>query len=483
MSVSCLPLADFQTFEGKLVNVFQANPGVTFVVAAGDRGISVDQILPAKLSGFLKSNTPGQDNVISVAATDLSDNGASFSDLDTTCPTGLALIGYPTPSPCGLDIAAPGVSVYAPTVPTGYNTSFSGTSPAAAFVAGAAALLHSIHGGTGALTGNATRKLLQTGADTIADTKVSGLRLNLNSTLGASLIDVFFLIDTTGSMGPSIQGLQQNVIDNAVAQLSDLGVNVDFGAAQFKDYPYPIDPDGSPGDFPYQRIADILTLTGPFLTPAMEQTFVNNDIGPLFASGGGDIPEAQLTALYQMATGAGGDVSNPTAPDYIAPNQQADWRTCPTAPAPATCTTLHVAVLLTDASFHCSGSGMTGYDCPDSPPYLDFQTTINALNAMQIKVIGIQPDDGNNILMLPAGSDQARALAQFNALGIGTNSLAPVAIDCLGDGTYVVQANSPIVCRATNDGTGVGQAIVNSILALVRQPPQSPAMGLLRALK
>lgn len=98
-----------------------------------------------------------------------------------------------------------------------------------------------------------------------------------------SKVDVYFLADTTGSMGPFIGAVQgaANSILTATAALGDVA----FGVGEYKDV----------GDtFAFRQNAAIggsaAALAG---------------IGLWGAAGGGDYPEAGLFGLHQVATGGG----------------------------------------------------------------------------------------------------------------------------------------------------------------------------------
>jgi murein DD-endopeptidase MepM/ murein hydrolase activator NlpD len=97
-------------------------------------------------------------------------------------------------------------------------------------------------------------------------------------------VDVFFLADTTGSMGDAIQSVK----DGAVAIMnstSGLG-DVAYAVGEYKDYgQVPPDP------YTYYLDQDITKNT----------TAVQNGINLWSASGGGDYEEGQLYALYQLA--------------------------------------------------------------------------------------------------------------------------------------------------------------------------------------
>jgi hypothetical protein len=96
----------------------------------------------------------------------------------------------------------------------------------------------------------------------------------------SALVDVFFLADTTGSMGATLANVKSGA--NAImAGISELG-DVAYGVGEYKDV----------GDvFVYRLNQEITTDT------AAVQTGINAWV----ASGGGDWPEGQLYALKQVA--------------------------------------------------------------------------------------------------------------------------------------------------------------------------------------
>jgi hypothetical protein len=96
-------------------------------------------------------------------------------------------------------------------------------------------------------------------------------------------VDVFFLVDTTGSMGGVIEGVKTGFAD-VVASLGAVATNVAFGVGEYKDF-------GDP--FAYRENQDITTNTAD----------VQTGINLLSASGGGDLPEANLFGLESAAEG------------------------------------------------------------------------------------------------------------------------------------------------------------------------------------
>jgi hypothetical protein len=251
-------------------------------------------------------------------------------------------------------------------------------------------------------------------------------------------------------------------------------LNAYFGLGQFRDYP--IAPFGAsqasyPGlDFPYSLVQDI----GPAVADSTNTNVllrgnlnIVNALNTLQLGWGNDPPEAQLPALYQVATGEGQDTANPLAGDYIAVGKGANWRPCEGSPQPAKCGNLRVVVLVTDAPFHpFSGDSVFQAD-PEflewvgTPPFYPgpgMDTTISKLTTKGIQVIGIQP------------STEPGAFDNLTTLATGTSTLALQPVDCKGDGSTVVPLNGPIVCQISSDGTAVNTAIVSSIMGLTGTP-------------
>ncbi|HSJ25425.1 MAG TPA: PEP-CTERM sorting domain-containing protein [Longimicrobiales bacterium] len=117
-----------------------------------------------------------------------------------------------------------------------------------------------------------------------------GQTLVINKTItlgasGASLVDLFFLADNTGSMG----GIVNNAKSGAEAILGNVpaGADYNFGVGRYLGDPV----EGVPPATAYQRQVDMQA------SAAAAQA----GIDAWFASGGGDFPEANFYALQQAA--------------------------------------------------------------------------------------------------------------------------------------------------------------------------------------
>ncbi|MBI4041825.1 MAG: S8 family serine peptidase [Deltaproteobacteria bacterium] len=141
-----------------------ANQGVLFVAAAGNDNADAD-VKPFYPASFT------QENVISVAATDAWDEKASFSNFGKK----------------SVHLAAPGVSIFS-SIPKNRYDSFSGTSMAAPFVSGAAAL---IWAAKPHLTMKQVKDLLLQTVDPIESMQgrtMTGGRLNIYNALSFSIL-------------------------------------------------------------------------------------------------------------------------------------------------------------------------------------------------------------------------------------------------------------------------------------------------------
>lgn len=185
-------------------------------------------------------------------------------------------------------------------------------------------------------------------------------RNNLHYILADVRYDFVFLMDTTGSMGSSID-LAKAQASTIAAGLSSYYPGSQFGVAEFRDFPQ--SPYGEPGDFPFLMRTNLTSNVNTAIAATQALST---------AGGGNDGPEAHLEALYQAS-------------------QQFSFRQ----------NSRRIVVLISDVYGHDSDSE-PGY------PGTGFTAAISALNAARIKVIGVS-----------AGSSADSFLSQV-ALATGT---------------------------------------------------------------
>jgi hypothetical protein len=235
--------------------------------------------------------------------------------------------------------------------------------------------------------------------------------------------DVYFLVDTTGSMWAEVATLRgsisSTVIPGMVASIPDVWV----GVGHFDDYPY--GGYGSSGDESFENLQNI---NGD---PALAQAAA----AALPTGSGADSPESHVAGLFTVATG---DPSR-TMPLQPAPS-------CPAGTWGYPCFrtgSVPIIVLISDAWFHNGPGGAYAYSGVPAPTYAE---TVAALNAARIKVIGVHSD---------TWCDDSH----YRQLAIDTG-----AVDV---------ASNPLVYNIPGDGSGLGDQVINAVATLSSQVPIS----------
>jgi len=112
--------------------------------------------------------------------------------------------------------------------------------------------------------------------------------------------DIFFLMDTTGSMGGELEQLKADLGDIVIPRIHDLlGDDVAYGAGGFDDYP--VGPYGGEPptyiDRAFYQLQGMTTTTADALAAIDSFTTVDHF--------GGDCAESAVPALHAVATGMG----------------------------------------------------------------------------------------------------------------------------------------------------------------------------------
>ena len=267
------------------------------------------------------------------------------------------------------------------------------------------------------------------------DPEMRTLRFDTN----LQLADVYFLIDTTGSMG--------GPIDNVTSSLSTISTminaripNVQMGVGHYDDFPNETDifslGYGGPGDVPYANDQDITA----------DISAVQSALSSLSAAGGADTPESSVEALYQTATGEGATWTfSGGAPSFALPR-----KSCPAVPDEAgrrrgyPCfrpDSLPIVVLVTDAPFHNGPGGSDAYTGISPTPHF-FDQAVTALTNIGARFIGV-------------------------AVGSGPRSHEEQVARMTGT---VDETGAPLVYDAT--GGTVSDAIITGIETLAGRTPQ-----------
>ena len=252
-------------------------------------------------------------------------------------------------------------------------------------------------------------------------------------------LDLFFLIDTSGSMLDYIDNLKTNIskVTNAIQKA---GINLQVGVGTLGTGPRPgevVPPYVNPSD-PNDRGSTLYSLfrrIGPVdkgFAAALKSVTVKNQAG-------NNPAEAQLAALEQATFGPG--IKDPrstnAAPLFIVqPGQDAGWRAAPGI--------RRIIVHATDEAF----------DKPAGSPVkpngeLDFAKVIREMNAYRVQQIGIT-----------TGAIESRD--DLSTIARGTHTLAPQGGSNCGEGV-ILPARSPLVCDTEGDFSALIGHLVSSL--------------------
>lgn len=258
-------------------------------------------------------------------------------------------------------------------------------------------------------------------------------------------VDVWFLIDTSGSMRGAIEGLRAG-FETIIKQLEAAGFDAWFGLATFPAQ-----------EVFYDRQADIAPPNAE-LHAALERLTTD-----------GANTEIHATALYQSVTGEGQESAG------IRPGRGATFR--PQA--------LKIIVHATDEAYGTLRGGPTIEDAGE------------AMAAAQVRHVGLDLAAGAPDPFAGADAGGLRSTKRdHDNMGRVTNTLAPAGgVDCNGDGINELQEGDPITCpilrgrdrlditpaivsaiRAVRDETAVALTVVDAggIAVEIENPTRSP---------
>ncbi len=232
-------------------------------------------------------------------------------------------------------------------------------------------------------------------------------------------LDVYFMIDISGSMQGTINGIR-SAMQEIVDRLAQLKIDVAFGVGSFRSYN---DPPA------YDRVRDI--------GPAGAE--VAAALNSLEARGGGQ--ETQMAALLESATGEGRN--------GIPPNRNMNFR-------PGS---LRVAIEVTDEPISDGGA------------HPSYQTVIGGLREHDVKMVGLAIQEGGGLLGEDDYDNPGPPADILQLVASGSGATAPVGgVDCDGDGDAEIAEDGPMVCLIPPDeaeeASLMADAIVNVLEAV-----------------
>ena len=228
-------------------------------------------------------------------------------------------------------------------------------------------------------------------------------------------LDVYFMIDISGSMQNAIDGVAHGM--QAIAdRLAGRGLDVKFGVGAFRAFE---DPPA------YQRARDI----GP------PDQALADALSGLRASGGG--AETQMWALLQSVTGEGGYATEPGLNMSFRPGS------------------LRIAIEVTDEPIS------QGNNHPS------ITTVIEALNKYEVKQVALAVQD--KPLISDYDYDRpGEPAATLGRVAEGTGAIAPVTgVDCDGNGDIEIAEGRPMVCMIPSSEAKEAALMADAIVGMV----------------
>jgi len=218
----------------------------------------------------------------------------------------------------------------------------------------------------------------------------------LNFSTNIRVADIFFITDTTGSMGGTVENVKATVTTPGTGLIDRIGETIPdawFGGGQHDDMPF-----ASWGSSPDEPFILAIRMTPPEMASAVQTAF-----NGIMLHGGGDGPESQTIGLHAIVTGMGGTWTygggfgggaTYTMPNYAGMCLDGGWG--------APCfrdAALPIIVLFTDI---CSHNGPPGEDSGCEPysgvdPVLPvWEEMIAAMNRRGAKFIGVNASGGSS---------------------------------------------------------------------------------------
>jgi hypothetical protein len=291
-------------------------------------------------------------------------------------------------------------------------------------------------------------------------------------------IDVFFSMDTTGSMTGEIANLQSALTGTVIPGIQAAVANTQFGVGAQEDFPVS-SYGGLGGDGTLDQPLKVLqTITSNMSALSTAVSHLSTSTGSPIG-GGGDTPEAGLESIYQIATGEG--LSGPS-PTSVPANHAGVGGVAFRAG------TMPVVVGISDADSHglnetgACGTSAEGYTGTVATVAHSRAQTKTALANICARFVGIAPQPNPSPANLSCFAEPYQQdLATTTGARVppaawdftGTRPTGCAASQCCtgfsGAGRAPdAQGLCPLVFRANLDGTGVSTSIVTGIQMLTR---------------
>jgi len=241
------------------------------------------------------------------------------------------------------------------------------------------------------------------------------------------MADVFFAMDTTGSMGGEIANLQSSLTGTIIPGVEAIIPDVWFGVGNFDDYPVGSYGSAASGD----EVFSLHEMMTGVATDAQDA------VNELVTHYGVDGPESDVPALFAIATGT--DFGTYLPEQTLCPDGYIGYPCFRPGAVP-------IIVLITDSSFHNGPGSYSPYGTDVSPTPPTYDETVTVLNDIHAKVISI---------FSPSGDD-----------AVGLSHCQQVSTD-----TGAETLTGPLTFEIAGDGSGLGTEVVNAVGLLANGVP------------
>lgn len=247
-----------------------------------------------------------------------------------------------------------------------------------------------------------------------------------------AVVDIVFLIDSSGSMQDEIGTVRARLRDAVVPGVRAAIPDAAFGVALFGEFP--VMPHGPSGVRPYELRTQVTTDTTR-VEAALDGAPVWNNY---------DYPEASIEALFQVVTGAG--YGEPSTPGFIPASAG-----CASGGSGGACfrrDSLPIVMLITDAPMHNGPPGVppvAPYEL-DPPPH-SYEAAVSATMRLGALVLGLGATDG----LRPSPHAHLQQLARDTG-----------SVDASGD---------PLWFDIGGAGAAIGEEIVRAVQFVASEVP------------
>lgn len=244
-----------------------------------------------------------------------------------------------------------------------------------------------------------------------------------------AVIDLMFLIDSTGSMRDEIDTVRQRLRERVVPGVRAAIPDAAFGVALFGEFP--VRPHGPRGVQPY-LLRSPITTTVTNIEAALDETPTWGNL---------DDPEAAIEGLFQVVTGEG--YGSSTDPGFIPASGG-----CPGGGSGGACfrsEALPIVMLITDAPMHNGPGDANPYEFSPAPHGYD--ETVARVVSLEALVVGLAASDPGR----PSAGPHLRRLASDTG-----------SVD--GDG-------DPLFFDIGGRGDRIGDEIVNAVQFVASEVP------------